>query len=242
MHLKDVVIVLSRPQDAGNVGAVCRAMKNSGLYTLRIVDFETLDDVQVRIRAVHAFDIWENAKHFSDLPSAVKDCSLVVGTTRRRGARRKSMNMNPAELAYFLQGRDGKAALVFGNERTGLENTELRCCNTASFIPASSTFPSLNLSHAIQIYAYEMFCALSSEPVDSGRVLLDQEQIASLVKKISGSLSMLGFYRQPGREEQESFLHDIISRAGLSAQEGKYFSDIFIKAAHLVAAGPALHP
>jgi tRNA/rRNA methyltransferase/tRNA (cytidine32/uridine32-2'-O)-methyltransferase len=208
-------------------------MKNAGLSLLRIVDCEPLDNTQICTRAIHAADIWEHTEHFSDLASAVQDCSLVVGTTRRRGVRRKSMNMSPSELAGYIQDRSGKAALVFGNERTGLETAELRCCNMASFIPASAAFPSLNLSHAVQIYAYELFCTLSSEPSDSGRLVLDQREIASLVKNISGSLALLGFYQEPGREDQERFLEDLIARAGLSAREGKYFGDIFIKAAYL---------
>ena len=36
MNLTDVIIVLSRPAEAGNVGAVCRAMKNIGLSRLRL--------------------------------------------------------------------------------------------------------------------------------------------------------------------------------------------------------------
>jgi tRNA/rRNA methyltransferase/tRNA (cytidine32/uridine32-2'-O)-methyltransferase len=208
-------------------------MKNTGLSFLRIVDSEPLDSTQVRTRAVHAEDIWEHAEHFSDLPQAVQDCSLVVGTTRRRGAKRKSLNLNPLELADSLRGRSGKTALVFGNERSGLENTELRSCTLTSFIPSAAAFPSLNLSHAVQIYAYELFCALGSEPVNSGRSALDQQAIALVVRTISESLALLGFYQQPGREEQEEFLQDMIARAGLSAREGKYLGDIFIKAVSL---------
>jgi tRNA/rRNA methyltransferase/tRNA (cytidine32/uridine32-2'-O)-methyltransferase len=233
MTLADIVIVLSRPQDSGNVGATCRALKNSGLSRLRIVDQDVLDDNVVRTRAVHAADVWDAAQHYHDLPSAVMDCAVVVGTTRRRGHKRKAMVMDPAELAGYLPHRSGAAALVFGNERTGLEDAELACCNLASFIPSSPAFPSLNLSHAVQIYGYELFRALSEQPVTAGHILLDQQAVAGLVEQITDSLALLGFYQQPGRQEQEQFLQDVLSRAGLQEREGKYLRDIFVKAAHL---------
>ena len=37
MNLENIVIVLCRPEESRNVGAVCRAMANNGIHTLRIV-------------------------------------------------------------------------------------------------------------------------------------------------------------------------------------------------------------
>ncbi|MDR2758021.1 MAG: TrmJ/YjtD family RNA methyltransferase [Spirochaetaceae bacterium] len=235
MVLSDLIFILCRPSEPGNTGAVCRVLKNMGLSRLRLVAPAPMDDGVVRARAVHAGDVWEQARVFDSLESAAADCSLVIGTTRRRGRRRKSITMTPREAAAYLRERPGPAALVFGNERTGLEDRELRFCNLASHIPADGAFPSLNLSHAVQIYAYELFTALGSardEP--KGRwAPLDQTGINTLVHSVSASLESLGFYKHPGREDQEQFFRDIFSRAALNAGEARYLENIFAKTARL---------
>jgi len=272
MELSEVVIVLSRPMEAGNVGAVCRVMKNMGLSRLRLAapDFfespGTLSEAGpgyggieavIRARAVHAVDIWERAETFETLAAAVAGCSLVIGTTRRRGRHRKQVTLSPWEAAAFLKEKLGPAALVFGNERTGLDDGELELCNMASHIPAAGDFASLNLSHAVQIYAYELFRLAAPAPGNADRngpessaearqsrgshpdpvkgqwVPLNQPKIAVLVGEMTDKLQTLGFYKKPGREEQERFFRDLISRAGLTEWEGRYLAGIIAKAARL---------
>jgi tRNA/rRNA methyltransferase/tRNA (cytidine32/uridine32-2'-O)-methyltransferase len=214
-------------------------MKNMDLTELRLV-VDKMDAAQrpdtekIRVRAVHAEDILEKALYFNSLAESIKDCSIVIGTTRRRGHHRKSVSMTPRALAAWLAERPGPAAVVFGNERTGLEDFELELCNAASHIPVSDIQPSLNLSHAVQIYAYEFFLALRPRlPVKGEWSAMNQEEISVLAESITDTLASLGFYRNPNRKEQTRFLHDIISRAGLMDREGEYLKDIFIKAARL---------
>jgi tRNA/rRNA methyltransferase/tRNA (cytidine32/uridine32-2'-O)-methyltransferase len=249
MFLPDIIIILSRPADPGNIGAVCRAMKNMGLSRLRITGLSREDLAgetgQIRARAVHAADIWEDAAFFGTLSAAAADCSFLAGSTRRRGRRRKSVSLDPGELAGWFREKPGPAALVFGNERTGLDDGELALCNIATHIPASPSFPSLNLSHAVQIYAYELFRALGPEsggrllpgPVKGAWVPLSRAETDLLSASICASLESLGFYRHPGREEQAVFIRDLISRAALGEREGKYLGDIFAKAAALAGRG-----
>ena len=270
MVLDDICIVLSRPSEPGNTGAVCRAMKNMGLRSLRIAAAEppdiafpgmgipagstgeaaTLSLEKLLARAIHASDIWDNAEHYNSLQKALSDCTISVGTSRRRGRHRKSNTLSPRELADFLKQKTGKAAIVFGNERTGLNREELELCNMASHIPVNPEFPSINLSHAVQIYAYELYMTLDSSggmetgeparpggrgpaPVPGQWIPMNAAETEALVKKISNSLESLGFYKYPGREEQERFLRDIIARAGLSLSEGRYFGNIITKAMRL---------
>ena len=263
MVLDDIVIVLSRPSEPGNTGAVCRAMKNMGLRRLRIAAAEKPHDdfpgmgipgkgcspaeifplERLLARAIHASDIWDKAEHFSGLKEALSDCTIAVGTSRRRGRHRKSNTLSPHELAAFLKLKTGKTAIVFGNERTGLDREELTLCNMASHIPASPEFPSINLSHAVQIYAYELYqvlaenhdnsCPSGPAPVPGQWIPMNTSETETLVKKISNSLESLGFYKHPGREEQERFLRDLIARAGLSLREGRYLGNIIAKAGRL---------
>jgi tRNA/rRNA methyltransferase/tRNA (cytidine32/uridine32-2'-O)-methyltransferase len=234
MILQDIKVILSNVSGSGNVGAVCRVMKNMGLSELRLAAPQPLDSEKLSILAVHSMDIWENAKIFDNLSGAIADCSIVVGTTRRRGHNRKGVSMPPRALASWLAERPGPAAIVFGCERTGLQEAELDLCNVASHIPACESHPSLNLSHAIQIYAYELFLAMENRfPVKGEWQAMNQDEISALVGSITGTLADLGFYKYPNRDMQTRFLHDVISRAGLSEREGSYLEDIFVKAARL---------
>jgi tRNA/rRNA methyltransferase/tRNA (cytidine32/uridine32-2'-O)-methyltransferase len=255
MNLSNIEIILCRVSEPGNAGAVCRVMKNMGFTKLCLVAPQPMDIELVRARAVHAWDIWENAKVFDSLSDAAADFSLLIGTTRRRGRKRKRVSMDPRTLAAWLKNYasqnsadfQGKIGIVFGNERTGLEDTELDLCNIASHIPVfeippetslqakpSKVQPSLNLSHAVQIYAYELFLALEPKfPVKGEWTAMKRTEVLTLVSSITNTLASLGFYKHPGREEQERFLCDTISRAGLTDSEGKYLKDIFMKAARL---------
>jgi tRNA/rRNA methyltransferase/tRNA (cytidine32/uridine32-2'-O)-methyltransferase len=224
-------------------------------------------------RAVHAADVWAQAQHYDDVAAAVADCSVAVGVTRRGGKDRTPLTMDPPECAAFLHRRQGGAAgeggtagtagaaLVFGNEQSGLSAEELAVCNFGSHIPSCEAFPSLNLSHAVQIYTYELFREWSRGPsgglkcddATSGKCLdcreadcdggfarhkgawepLGQAEIAAGVRRITNSLEPLGFYKKPGRERQEQFLRNLLSRAGVTKDEARYLEGIFAKAARL---------
>jgi len=234
MLLKDIKIILCQASEGGNVGAICRIMKNMGLSGLRLAAPQPMNTEQICARAVHARDMWEKAQIYDNLAEAAADCAVVVGVTRRRGRNRKSVSMTPRALAEWLAQRPGPAAIVFGSERTGLEDSELDLCNIASHIPVSDIQPSLNLSHAVQIYAYELFLALEQQnPVKGEWQPMNQLEVSDLVGTITDTLASLGFYKYPGRDEQAGFLRDVISRAGLTEREGGYLKDIFAKAARL---------
>ncbi|GHU49179.1 RNA methyltransferase [Spirochaetia bacterium] len=217
-------------------------MKTMGITRLRLVlseqDLNTLNQNRAVIcsRAVHAADVYEAATVFPSLHAALADCSLTIATTRRRGQLRKAVSFTPKELAAFLREKAGQAALVFGNERTGLDAESLSLCNGASHIPSSEDFPSLNLSHAVQIYCYELYQALNpqaAQAVSGHWQPLAQAASSEIVHELSDMLKDIGFYKQRGRIEQEQFLLDVISRAGLTMSEAAYLKYIFTKTIRL---------
>jgi len=252
MNLEDISIVLAGARDSGNIGAVCRAMKNMGLSSLKLVlpsgvsgageggKAGIINEEIIRARAVHAADIWESAGIFGSLQDAVLDSSIVIGTTRRRGKNRKGISLTPCECAAFLKNYPGgKAALVFGNERTGLETDELSLCNISSHINANPAFPSLNLSHSVQIYCYELFNIMSGEartPQKGNMQPVDRAALDLLTASICKSLESAGFYthsRERGREQHKQFFRDIFARAGLTAFESGHIGEIFSKISRL---------
>jgi tRNA (cytidine32/uridine32-2'-O)-methyltransferase len=149
-------IVLVGTQHPGNIGSAARAMKTMGLEELALVAPEKFPDPQAFALAAGAADLLEAARVYASLEEAVADCRTVIATT----ARQRSVPMpelSPREGA--VRARDAQAigpvALVFGRERTGLENSELQLCHAAIHIPANPHYSSLNLAAAVQIVAYE---------------------------------------------------------------------------------------
>lgn len=235
MNLSNIVIILDRPDESRNVGAVCRAMANNDIKTLRIVGKKSdYDDERVRILAIHAAYIWENAEFFDSITEAAKDCVIAAGTTRRRGKKRGKLLL-PEEFAEKASetSENGKVAVVFGNERTGLEENELDECTMGVTIPSSEDFGSLNLSHAVQIISYELF--RSSKKISKGSVAVDLARLEKTVDEISDDLQKIGFFKVAGKEDMKRFWRDILSRAEISESEAVYIEKTFSKAAGLAS-------
>ena len=193
MDLNQVCIVLCRPEESRNVGAACRAMANNGISRLRIVGKkENFDDERVRILAIHAANIWEKAEFFDSIQEATADCIISAGTTRRRGKKRKGKLFLPEEFCSFVKESDGKIAVVFGNERTGLTDEEVESCSVGVTIPSDPNFMSLNLSHAVQIICYHFFRA--QDPNLKGYSKIDLCRLDKTVKCIADNLQKIGFF------------------------------------------------
>ncbi len=232
MNLENIVIVLCRPEESRNVGAVCRAMANNGIHTLRIVGKkEDFDEERVRILAIHSAYIWENATFFDSISEATSDCVCAAGTTRRRGKKRFKLQLPEefASTADTITQSNGKVAVVFGNERTGLTDEETDQCTVGVTIPSSPDFASLNLSHAVQIMCYHLFRTNRSDI--SGCTPVSLERLDRTVKSLADSLQEIGFFSVTGRDDMEQFWRTILSRSGLSEKEAQYVEHVFNKAA-----------
>lgn len=152
----NIRVVLVGTQHPGNIGSAARAMKTMGLERLALVAPERFPDPQAYALAAGAADLIDRAEIFPSLAAAVADCRTVIATT----ARQRTVPMPglaPREGARHAREAAalGPVALVFGRERTGLENEELQLCHAAIHIPANPDYSSLNLAAAVQIVAYE---------------------------------------------------------------------------------------
>ena len=96
--LDNIAIVLVRPQYAGNIGSVSRAMKNMGLRRLILVSPEQdhLAD-EGRMMATSARDILEKAEVFPNLEEALKGFRWIAGTSGRKG-RNRGPFIHPREI------------------------------------------------------------------------------------------------------------------------------------------------
>ena len=156
---------------------------------------------------------------------------MAAGTTRRRGKKRKGKLLLPEEFTDLADKTDGKIAVVFGNERTGLTDEEMLECTLGVTIPSSEEFASLNLSHAVQIIAYHLFRATNK--TFTGYTPVPLERIDETVSSITNNLQKIGFFSRTGKPEMTQFWRNVLSRAALSESEAQYIEMIFDKAAGL---------
>ena len=240
MNLSNIVIVLDHPDESRNIGAACRAMANNDISELRIVGKnEDYDIEHIHVLAIHAGAIFDNAHFYDSIREATADCSICAGTTRRRGKKRGKLLL-PEEFAKMTSettDSNAKVAIVFGNERTGLTDSQLDECNLGVTIPSSDNFGSLNLSHAVQILSYHMYRQSLVEKKSDyrGYTPLSLERVDKTVQNITDNMQKIGFFKMPGREDMENFWRSILSRASLSEGEAQYLEKTFTKMAGLAS-------
>src|ERR1700740_237399 len=131
-------IILSHPQLGENIGAAARAMANFGLTDLRLVaPRDGWPNEKAHRMAAGAANVINDTRVFKTLRDAVSDLNLIYATTARDRGTTKEV-ITPPEAAKRLRAaiaRGEKTAILFGNERTGLENDEISLADAVITIP-----------------------------------------------------------------------------------------------------------
>jgi len=214
-----VRIVLVRPRNPENLGAVARAMRNFGLEDWAIAAIGTHDFAAARRVAVHAEELLDRPRLTATLDEAVADCAWVVGTSARkvRGKRR----LLPEEVAREAAARaPGRTAIVFGEERSGLSGEELDRCHDLSAIPVDAAQPSLNLAQAVLVYAYEARRAAGEAPRGREGALATDGDLARLEEVLRRVLRAGRFLAGPERHAVRD-LADVLRRGRPSPREAR---------------------
>lgn len=217
----NIAIVLVEPQSPGNIGMACRAMKNMGLNHLRLVKGCDRFDHESLKFAVAARDILEKAVVYPDLASALADCSLTVGTTRRHGKYRQEI-LSPVQVAAYIKEQvkpDRKAAIVFGREDSGLTTDELSLCRRHATIPSSVEYGSLNLAQSVMVFCYELGKAGESPGGGRDLELATSEEMESMFEQLNSSLQKIGFLNEQNPGHIMRSLRRIFFRADLDNRE-----------------------
>jgi tRNA (cytidine32/uridine32-2'-O)-methyltransferase len=157
--------VLVRTSHPGNIGSAARAIRTMGFERLELVTPHRFPDPEASALAAGADEVLAKARVHADLVDSLAGSSLALGlSARRRGVNLPEISpREAAQQALAAAARGEQVALVFGNERTGLENEELARCHAMVRIPSVDDFSSLNLSQAVQVMAYELRVAMLGE-------------------------------------------------------------------------------
>ena len=197
--MKEMVVVLHRPEDPVNIGAVVRAMKNMGFEHLRLVQPVAYEAGELLRVAHHCEDLVERIEHFSTLDEALADVHFVVGTAAidHRG-RRTTADIRglAAELAGHAATQ--RIALLFGPEADGLDRAALDRCHLVAALPTNPDYPALNLAQSVLLFLYEVrMAALGAAPAapPATAPVAAQADLERLFARTEAALHVAGFFR-----------------------------------------------
>lgn len=219
--LDRIHIILVEPQNPGNVGMVCRAMKNMGITRLRLVKGCSTGHADAGRLAVSARDVLADASRYDSLAEALADVEISIATTRRLGKYRQEV-AEPREIVRRLadRGAGGPVALVFGREDNGLTTDELTLCRWQATIPSSDAYGSLNLAQAVLIFCYELFRGLKETGAAAvQRELASGADTETLYRHMERTLLRIGFLDPDNPGHLMRSLRRIFGRAELDSRE-----------------------
>ena len=193
-------IVLVNTQIPENLGATARAMLNFNLKNLRVVSplFELSNEKIIPLSA-GADSVIKNIKKFSVFEDSVKDLNILIATTNRlRSVKKKQITFQ--KLNKIISNSKNKVGIIFGPEKSGLENEHLSICDYSLKINSNPKFSSLNLSHAVSIVAYEIWRGNLPK-----RILISNVKKKSDLQATKGELSNFLLILQEHLEENGFF-------------------------------------
>lgn len=225
-------VILVRPQLAVNIGMCARAMANFGLTDLRLVNPREGWPRTGALRkgafaaAAGAVHLLENATLFDTLEDAVADMNFVWATTAR--ARGDDKRVCPPAAAMSESARaiatGDKHAIMYGPERTGLENDEIALADALITFPVNPAYASLNLAQAVLLTGYEWFRASQGDVIpfktEERSPPATREMLISFFQFFEDNLAANGFFRPGGKREiMQRNLRNMLHRMALTDQD-----------------------
>ena len=225
-------VILVRPQLAVNIGMCARAMANFGLSDLRLVNPRDGWPRTGALRkgafaaAAGAVHLLEGAKLYDSLEAAVADLNFVWATTARergQGKRVEAPAIAMDETARLIAG-GGKAGIMFGPERTGLDSDEVAMADSILTFPVNPAYASLNLAQAVLLCGYEWFRAAHGDAprfaTPERSVPAPREMVVAFFDYFESKLDENGFFRPPSKKaNMQRNLRNMVHRMELTQQD-----------------------
>jgi tRNA/rRNA methyltransferase len=197
-------------------------MLNFGLTELRLVaPRDGWPNPEAGPAASGADIVLEQARLFDTVAGAVADCAHVYATTvRRRGVTKPVVT--PAAAAAEIREHQGRTAILFGPERSGLETDDVAVARSILTVPINPQFGSLNLAQAVILVAYEW--SKSQALVQPSLVEIDppapQVELDGMIAQLDTMLEAAGFFFPPDRATTtKRMLRTLLTKPGWSSQE-----------------------
>jgi len=224
--LRWVLVETSHP---GNVGSAARALKTMGFHDLRLIHPRIpniAQEPEAIALASGAGDVLLSSQESSSLESAVETCSLVLGlTSRDREFGPPALNWVEARTLISQTVQAGqRVALMFGPERTGLDNQHLALCTHRVWLDANPEYPSLNLAQALMVCAFTLRETLNTDSVGVMTSLdqidyADPAAISAMLEHWRSGLEAIGYLDPANPKKLMARLQALFARSRLQKEE-----------------------
>ncbi len=229
------IIILVNPQMGENIGTTARAMLNCGFTKLRLVnprDGWPNDRAQACCSGAHL--VLDNVEIFNTVDDAIADCHYVFATTARmRDMNKEIVTPDQMSKKCHTDLKDQKMAILFGCERTGLENEDVAKADAVLNIPLNPNFSSLNLAQAVLLVTYQWFSQIDLDKTELDMPERDKdapatkEQFTFLINRLEKELDQNGFFKtEELKPKVLSNIQTMLLNANMSAQEIQTFHGI----------------
>lgn len=164
-------ICLVNPQMGENIGAAARAMANFGLEELLLVaPRDPWPNEKAFALCSGARWPLEQAVLFDDTQTATAQKTLVIATTGTPRQLDKPL-IGPMEAVRLIKEallRGEKPVVLFGAERSGLDNEAINSADLLMTMPTDFRFPSLNLAQSVAVFCYAWAAESENEGAPKG--------------------------------------------------------------------------
>ncbi|MEX1109168.1 MAG: RNA methyltransferase [Dongiaceae bacterium] len=223
------VIVLVQPQLGENIGMAARAMANCALTDLRLVrPRDGWPNEKSIANAAGADAVLDAARVFDSTEAAIADLTEIYATTARsRGMVKRVLTPGAAVAAMrATASAGGRPGVLFGPERTGLNNDDVALADAVIAVPVNPGFTSLNLAQTVMIVGYEWFQAGADAPseqlVATHTVPATKGDLHGFFEHLEHELDAAGFLAVPEkRPSMVRNIRNIFERAALTETEVK---------------------
>lgn len=228
-------MILVRPQMGENIGASARAMWNFGLERMCLTSpRDGWPNPSAIAMASGAAQVLDHVKVVDSTKESVADLHYIMATTARDRDLTKEV-LSPKEAMSRAKAMidDGKqVGIMFGPERSGLENEDLVHANALVSVPVNPAFGSLNLAQCVLLMSYEW--QLAQAEVKSSQMAWASASPASaqerniLLDKLEERLEEIGFFWPEEKAQgMRNSLRNLFSRLPLSDIDVRMLHGVF---------------
>lgn len=167
--------------------------------------------------------VLEQAQLFVSVEAAIADCTQVFAST----VRRRDLVMpvlGPEQMADQITADQGRSAILFGPERSGLETEDVALANAIVTVPINPEFGSLNLAQAVILLAYEWSrrSDLAQPTVKELEPSAPHGELEGLIGQLNAELDAKGYFHPSSRTQATKItLRTIFTKTGWSSREVK---------------------
>ncbi len=236
MH--EVAFVFHGLRSPDNLGSVARAMKNFGIGRLVLAAPMTYAFGDAEKLAVKSMDLLETMRVETSLEAALAPYTWVVGTTSRTLPSRPAIDGRGLGAMVQTERARGPVAVLFGSEKRGLSDAELLHCQAVATLPSQPPQPSLNVSQAAAVIAYEIAVAEQSSvsgsattapSVPKASALATRELMEEVYSRMQRVLLEAGFLNPQNPGDILDELRQLLDRSRPSTREAQLWLTAFKK-------------